>query len=509
MRRRWMVLSLTAIVIGLTAATGCAQATEAPSNVLTIGRRDDSTTLDPIKSVQNVDIWVVSNIFDGLLRVDRTGTKLEPGLAESWMVSDDGLTYRFAIRAARFSDGSPITAADAAFSLLRIRDDEASVWRDSFSIIAGAEAADDNHTLIVMLKTPSAPFLAMLALPGAAVVSEAGLKSMGPDAYAEKPVASGAFTVETWRRGDRVILKKNPEFWQADRVRLDGVEWVSVPDDNTRILAVRSGELDTALSIPFSRVAELQRDPDLTVHLDPSTLENHLLINNDHGVLADVRVRQALDIAIDKQALVEAVTFGLGEVADSYIPKGALFYVSNPLRPHDPEMAKAMLAAAGATGLTLSYVVNSGNEVDEQIAVLLQQQLAAVGTRLDLRKIDSAQTWDELAAGNYDLAMANWTNDILDPDQKTTFALGDDGNRNFLTRYRNDAVTDLVAAARTELDPATRGAMYQELQKTVQEDVPWINLFQNPYINISRNTVDNFYQNPLGRLFLEDTTKNQ
>src|SRR3954452_16452372 len=121
MRRRWMVLSLTAIVIGLTAATGCAQATEAPSNVLTIGRRDDSTTLDPIKSVQNVDIWGAANIFDGLLRGDRTGPKLEPGLAESWTVSDYGLTYPFAMRNARFSDGSPITAADAAFSLLRIR----------------------------------------------------------------------------------------------------------------------------------------------------------------------------------------------------------------------------------------------------------------------------------------------------------------------------------------------------------------------------------------------------
>jgi peptide/nickel transport system substrate-binding protein len=256
-------------------------------------------------------------------------------------------------------------------------------------------------------------------------------------------------------------------------------------------------------------VAELQRNPDLTVHLDPSTLENHLLFNNEHGPLGDVSVRQALDMAIDKQALVEAVTFGLGEVADSYIPKGALFHVRNPLRPYDPEAARAMLAAAGASGLRLSYIVNAGNEVDEQIAVLLQQQLAKVDITLDLRKIDSAQSWDELTAGNYDLAMANWTNDILDPDQKTTFALGHDSNMNFLTRYRNDRVKDLVAAARTKLDPATREAMYGELQKTVQEDVPWINLYQSPYINISRKTIDDFYQNPLGRLFLEDAAENR
>src|SRR3954447_9725199 len=151
MRRKGMVLSLIAILIGLTAATGCAQATDAPSKVLTIGRRDDSTTLDPIKSTENINIWLASILFAGLVRVDRSGTKLEPGLAESWTVSDDGLTYRFAMRDARFSDGSPITATDAAFSLLRIRDDKESVWRDSFSIIAGAEATDDNHTLVVTL----------------------------------------------------------------------------------------------------------------------------------------------------------------------------------------------------------------------------------------------------------------------------------------------------------------------------------------------------------------------
>jgi peptide/nickel transport system substrate-binding protein len=495
-----MVLSLTAILIGLSAGAGCA---EAP-NVLTIGRRDDSTTLDPIKSVQNVDIWAAAIIFQGLLQVDRSGTKLEPGLAESWTVSDDGLTYRFTLRDAQFSDGSPITAGDAAFSLLRIRDDKESVWSDSFEVMASAVAVDD-RTLVITLSTPSAPFLATLALPGAAVISKAGLESMGPDAHAEDPVASGAFMVREWRRGDRLILEKNPNFWQADGVRLDGVELVSVPDDNTRILAVQAGELDAALFVPFSRVAELQRDTNLTVHVEPSTLVNHLLINNERW---PKEVRWALDLASDELALVEAVTFGLGEVADSYIPKGALFHASNPRRPYDPEAAKAMLAAAGASGLTLTYVVNSGNEVDEQIAVLLQQQMKQAGVTLELVRVDPAQSWGRLTDGNYDLAVASWTNDILDPDQKTTFALGHDSNLNFLTRYRNDTVKDLVAAARIELDPVEREAMYVELQKTVQEDVPWINLYQSPYINVSRTTVDNFYQNPLGRLFLEDTAKN-
>ena len=177
-----------------------------------------------------------------------------------------------------------------------------------------------------------------------------------------------------------MILEKNPNFWEADRVSLDGVEWISVPDDNTRMLNVQAGELDAAIFVPFSRVAELKQDPNLNVHLDPSTREDHLLINHEHGALAKKEVRQALDMAIDKQAIVDTVTFGLGEVANSYIPKGALYHNADNLRrPYDPEKAKAMLAEAGASDLTLNYIVNAGNEVDEQIAVLLQQQLAQAG----------------------------------------------------------------------------------------------------------------------------------
>jgi peptide/nickel transport system substrate-binding protein len=364
MKTDMLRLTAASVMALLAFGSGIAEA----AGVLTIGRREDGTTFDPIKSAQNVDFWVFSNVYDVLVRVDRTGTTLEPGLAESWEVSDDGLTYTFKIRDAKFSDGSPLTAEDAAYSLTRIRDDEGSLWSDSYTIIESAEATDD-RTLTVTLTTPSAPFLSTLAMPGASVISKAGMESMGSDAYAESPIASGAFTVKEWIRGDRVVLEKNPNFWEADRVQLDGVEWISIPDDNTRMLKVQAGEIDSAIFVPFSRIAELQTDPNLTIHLDASTREDHLLINHERGSLADVRVRQAIDFAIDKQAIVDAVTFGIGEVAYSYIPKGALYHHADNLqRPHDPAKAKELLAEAGASDLTLDYVVNAGDEVDEQIA---------------------------------------------------------------------------------------------------------------------------------------------
>ncbi len=504
MKNKWMKIGLVTVMTSLSLGTSLAEA----AGVLTIGRREDSTTFDPIKTAQNVDNWVFSNVFDVLIRVDKTGTKLEPGLAESWTISEDGLTYTFKIRDAKFSDGSPITAEDAAYSLLRIRDNEGSLWSDSYKVVDTAEAADD-RTLVVKLKTPSAPFLSALALPNVSILSKKAVEA-GEDAFGELPTASsGAFVVKEWRRGDRVILEKNPNFWQADRVSLDGVEWISVPDDNTRMLNVQAGELDAAIFVPFSRVEELKKDPNLTVHLDTSTREDHLLINHEHGALAKKEVREALDLAIDKKAVVDAVTFGFGEVANSYVPKGALYhFADNMQRPYDPDKAKALLDQAGASGLSLNYLVNAGNEVDEQIAVLLQQQLLKAGITVNLQKMDPSQTWDMLVAGDYDLSVMYWTNDILDPDQKTTFVLGHDSNMNYMTRYKNDKVKDLVAAARIEMDPVKREAMYTDIQKMAKDDVHWIDLYYSPYINVTRKGIENFDQNPLGRFFLEDTVKN-
>ncbi len=493
-----------AAVAALMTGTSVAEA----AGVLTIGRREDGTTFDPIATAQNIDFWVFSNVYDVLVRVDKSGTKLEPGLAESWTVSEDGTEYTFKMRPAKFSDGSDITSEDAKYSLTRIRDDAGSLWSDSYQIIESMETPDP-QTLVVKLSGPSAPFMASLAMPGASILSKAGMEEMGAEAYAERPIGSGAFSVEDWLRGDRVILAKNPHFWEADRVSLDGVEWISIPDDNTRILKVQAGEIDAAIFVPFARIEDLKQDPNLKVLLDQSTREDHLLINHESGALAQKEVRQALDMAIDKQSIVDAVTFGIGEVAYSYIPKGSLYhYADNLQRPYDPEKAKQMLADAGASDLTLDYLVRAGDQVDEQIAVLLQQQLGQAGITVNLSKMDPSQTWDMLVAGEYDISVMYWTKDVIDPDQKTTFVLGHDSNQNYMTRYNNPEVEALVAAARVEMDEAKRETMYVDLQKMAKEDVNWIDLYYSPYRNVTQSNIEGFFQNPLGRFFLEDTVKN-
>ena len=499
-RIRTLVAAALIAVVALAVGTVDALA----GGVLKIGRNEDSTTFDPIKTILNVDIWVMNNMNEFLVRSNREANKIVPDLAKSWDISDDGLTYTFHLREAKFSDGSPVTAEDAVFSFDRLLHDPVSVQTAMYQTI-DTVTAPDSRTVVIKLRQPSAPFLATLAMFAAAIVPEHAVKALGED-FGVKPVGAGAFRMKEWRRGEVLKLEKNPYYWEKGLPKLDGVEWYPIADDNTRILKVQAGELDAAIFIPFNRIPDLKADPNIQVHLDPSTREDHLLLNHENKWLANKNVRKALDMAIDKQSIVDIVTFGYGTVANSYIPAGALDYnPDNPNYPYDPEKAKAMLAAEGAEGMKLTDVVAAGDKVEEQIAIMLKDQLGKVGVDLELKKVDPGQIWDMFVSGDYDVSMAYWTNDIIDPDQKSTFSLGMDENLNYYTRYKNKEVAALVAKGRVELDPAKRRAIYYKIQRIAKDDVHWIDLYYSPYRNISRSYVHGFLQNPLGRFMLETT----
>ena len=500
----WSRLSAAAAAMAVTVLVAGSHVAQG-AGVLRIGTNEDSTTFDPIKTIQNADIWVLNNMNAFLVRANREANDLIPDLAETWEISDDGLEYTFHLREAKFSDGNPVTAQDAVFSLTRLRDDPESVQSAMFQIMDEISAPDD-RTVVVRLSEPSTPFLAMLAMFAAAIVPEAAVTERG-EAFGTEPVGAGAFRLQEWRRGEMIALEKNEHYWEEGLPKLDGVEWHVVSDDNTRILKVQAGELDAAIFIPFNRVAAFESDPDINVHLDPSTREDHLLLNHENEWLANKNVRKALNMATDVKSIVDVVTFGYGTPANSYIPGGALYYnPDNPNYAYDPEKAKAMLEAEGATDLSLTKVVAAGNEVNEQIAVLLKDQWSKVGVNLEIQKFDPGRTWDMFVAGEYDVAVAYWTNDIIDPDQKSTFSLGMDENLNYYTRYQNQQVADLVAQGRVELDPERRREIYYQIQEISKDEVHWIDLYYSPFRNISRTNVQNFVQNPLGRFMLETTS---
>lgn len=493
---------VVALAVGL---SGLGDALAAGS--IKIARHQDSTTLDPILTIQNADIWVMNNMNSLLVRVNRDATDVEPDLAESWSISNDGLVYTFNLRPdLKFSDGSPLSTSDVKFSLERLRDREDSIMGGMFSVMKSIETPDE-RTVVITLNQPSAPFLAGLAMFSAAILPEKAVQELG-DEFGNAPVGAGAFMLDEWQRGQYLRLKKNPHYWEADRVQLDGVEWVYVPNDNTRILKLQAGEVDAAIFIPFSRVAELQSNPDINVHLDASSRMDHILVNHANKPLDDVRVRRALYHALDRQAIVDAVTFGHGKVANSFVPAGAMFYnPDNPDYAYDLEKAKALLGEAGVDDLSLRFLLTAGDSVHDQIGVIVQDQLGKAGIDVEIVKQEEGQQWESTVAGDYDISVNYWTNDIIDPDQKATFCVyGDDENLSYYTRYKNPKVTELVEQGRVELDREKRKDIYYEIQRIAKEDVHWIDLYYSPFRNASRTNVQNFFQNPMGRFMLEDTS---
>jgi peptide/nickel transport system substrate-binding protein len=494
-------------LFALTLGAGAASA----GGTLKIGRDQDSTTFDPILISQNADLWVIINANGTLVRNNFDGTAVEPDLAESWTVSPDGLVYTFKLRdGLKFSDGSPIKGSDIRFSLERLRDTKESVFGAMYAPMKTIETPDD-RTVVITLSQPTAPFITFIAMFAASILPEDYVKNHY-DEYLEHPIGAGAFKIVEWKRGEYVALEKNPYSWEGPaKPKLDRVEWHYIPNDNTRILKLQAGEIDAMIFVPFNRVAELQKDPNLQVHLDLSTREDHLLVNHSHPPLDKKEVRQALCKAIDLDAIVKVATFGIGTPANSYIPKGSLFYnPDNPRCTYEPDKAKQMLAAAGVSGLTLKLLISSGDVTAEQVAVLVQSQLAQVGITVDIEKQEVGQAWETEIAGDYDLSMNYWTNDIIDPDEKTSFSLyGDPDNMSYHTRYKNPEVSKLIDEGRTEMDPAKRKAIYDKIQAIAKDDVNWIDLYYSPYRNATRTNVKNFTQNPLGRFTLEDTELTQ
>lgn len=502
MRYRKLMGRLAGAVLAAALIAGAA-GEAAADNVLRIAREQDSTTFDPIFTILAPDVWVLNQFYSTLVRANADATDIVPDLAESWEIAPDGLSYTFHLRDAKFSDGTPVLASDVAFSLTRLRDAEAAPMRSLYQVITAVETPDDK-TVVLKLSKPYTPLMSALAMFAASIVPEHAVKQYG-DTFGEHPVGSGAFVLKEWRRGESVVLERNPLYWEQGLPKLDGVEWIYVPNDNTRMLKLTAGEVEAATFVPWNQIKELQTNSNITVQLDKSTRMDHILVNHAHPPLDNKTVRQALNMAIDQQAIVDVVTFGYGTKANSFFPLDGMDYnPDNPNYPYDPEKAKAMLDEAGVSDLSLDFVLVSGDSAHDQIGVLVKDQLAKVGVNVNLVKMEAGQQWDALVAGEYDIGVMWWVNDIFDPDQKAQFCVsGDPENRSYYTNYKNPAVTDLVNAAAVELDPAKRKAMYFDVQRMAKDDVHWIDLYYSPFRNASRSNVKGFVQNPLGRYMLE------
>jgi peptide/nickel transport system substrate-binding protein len=479
-----------------------------PGGIFRFGRAEDSDTLDPIATALNSSIWYIMSIYDQLIRVGLDGISLVPSLAESWEISDDGLTYTFHLRPnVLFSDGSPMTSDDVLYSWERAANDPNQQWtftlsalkRDADGQVEGITAPDEN-TIVVELAQQWAPFLSDVAMFNMSVISKAFAEG-NEERLATECLGTGPFALEEFRKGEALVLVKNTNYWEEGLPLLDGVTVQLLPDDNARILQLQGGELDGMMDVPYSRVEELSLDPNLKIYQFPSSKTRYIVLNVTEAPLDDVNARRALQYATDRQTLVDVVLFGNGVPATSFMPKGALYWNDTLAGyPYDLDKAREELAqSATPDGFALELSTLAGFVDDETMATALKDMWSQIGVEVTINPLETS-VWNEaFSGGNFQSMSVYWTNDIIDPDELVGFAVLSEPVQAFHTGWENAEAQELTAQGAAETDPEKRKEIYFRIQEIHSEESPMLPLYHEPLMNVTTAQVHNFRHPPTGQ----------
>lgn len=460
---------------------------QVPDEVLVVGQIAEPASLDPAVSTATNDFRILINLYEGLVRY-RPGTlEVEPALAESWTVSEDGRTYDFTLRqGVKFHDGTPFDSQAVKFNFDRMLDKSHPAAGTGpfplsffFSAVKRVEAPDPRRVRFV-LKEPFAPFLSNLAYPTGLIVSPAAVTARGKE-FGRNPVGTGPFRFVEWQGGRQVTLDRFPDYW-GEPAKLETVIFRPIADPNTRAAEMLSGGIDVMVEVPPDALAQFQSGG-FQVHQQAGPHLWYLILNTRQGPLKDKRVRQAVNHAIDKAAIAENILQGTAIPAKGPIAP-AFEWAHDPSLagyPHDPEKARALIREAGAEGASLTfYVAEGGSGMLDPVAMgtAIQADLAKVGLNARIETYE----WNTFLAnvnpgleGKADMAEMAWMTN--DPDTLPyltlrTDALPDKGGFNS-GYYSNPELDRILEEARRSGDQGRRAELYRQAQRIIVEDAPW------------------------------------
>lgn len=464
-------------------------------DAIVFGTIGDGSTLIPMLASDSASHEYAGNIFDGLVSYDKTLSKLEPRLAESWDVEDGGQRITFHLRKdVKWTDGAPFTARDVEFAFHLIRDPATlTAYAEDYKQVTSFELLDD-FTFRVVYDKPFAPALAswgsMVVLPKHLLEG----KNINETDFGQHPVGLGSHIFETWERNTRFTLRANPGYYRG-RPYIERVVYRVIPDESTQFLELKSGGLDMMGLTPlqYSRqtsTAAFARD--FRKYRYVSNSYTYMGYNLDDPRFADVRVRRAFTHAIDKQEIVDAVLFGLGRPADGPYRPGTT-WLNEELVPYgyDPARARELLAEAGwkdedgdgiveKDGKPFSFriLTNQGNDQRLKTATVVQKRLRDIGVDVSVRVVEwSAFINDFIDKRNFEAIVLGWSLS-LDPDQYDIWHSSKTGYKQFnFVGYKNAEVDELLEKGRRTFDEAERKRIYDRLQVRLHEDQPYTFLY--------------------------------
>jgi peptide/nickel transport system substrate-binding protein len=511
--RRWAAVAAGVTVVAL-ALGGCAAADNSPSatesatpvsgGTLTFARTAAVTSLDLHTEITANNAFAIDKIFEPLLTFDAEGA-IQPAVASEYSQSDDGLTWTFTIRdGITFSNGEAVTPADVVFSLNRHITTENSPLPLNAPITD--IVAEGDNTVVVTLSSPYTPFAAELA-GFANGILPADLAGQSPEEFFANPIGTGPFVVDSWEQGGEISFVKNENYWQDGKPYVDKLVYTLVPDDNQLVAQLTGGQVDAIDEVPEANVADLEANPAVSVVSTDSWNVEELFFNNLDEHFADRNVRRAIALAIDKEGIVEATSFGTAKVAGSLLPPSIEYYSDDiDTLSLDLDKAKDEIAqSAFPDGFETTLLVASGNTLRAQAAQAIQQQLAPLGITVNIESIDLAAFRARFRAFDYEFMLNGATSDTPDPNSIISFQADPDAGTNaYWTHYSNDEVTALLHEGTALPEGDEREATYMQIQELIAQDAPYVPLSYPAAIKGTSSKVHDFVVLPNGSTRLQD-----
>ncbi len=524
-----VIARLAVLMAVALAVAGCAQAqNSAPSSsgggTLTRAMTAEPANLDPQGAANSGLNLLLPYLFDTLVTRQKDG-KYVGLLADRWDVTPDGKTITVTLKSGvKFHDGSPLNADAVVFTFDRFKaTGDKSPIAANVKDISKVEAVDE-LTVKFSFDKPNASFWSTLAMPYMAILSPTAVKAAGDD-MGSRPVGTGPFKLGEWKRGVSITLVKNPDYnWgpaeveNRGPVKLDKLVFKLIPDANTQMSALKSGDVDVIFITEPSQLTGLSQDKG--VHVEPVNLDSlvYLGYNCAKPPFNEVKVRQALSFAVNKEEIVKTALSGLGMVAGTPLPPSLLGYnkeLASFGQGYDQSKAKALLGEAGfsqgADGSWLrdgkkltGRLLTSTRSPNEAIATVLQSQLKAIGVPVEIQQLDSSAVIKATTEGAFDLLL--WRYDWNDPDALNIYLSSSRIRQTNRVFYSNPQVDALFDKGLREVDQSKRGQIYEDAQRQVLADAPWQPLYYPMEGMVSRNRVQGLKVGSLGRMLVNDVT---
>jgi len=462
-----MTTSFKSILAGAALALALTTSAFAARTDLTLGVVLEPPHLDPTAgAAAAIDEIVYANVFEGLTRIGSNGA-VQPGLAESWSLSDDGLTYTFKLHdGVKFHDGTDLDAGDVVFTLDRARaDDSVNAQKGLFSAIESVEAVD-GLTVKVTLKQPSGAFLWNMGWGDAVIVAPESAET-----NKDQPVGTGPFKFDSWAKGSAATLVKNPDYW-GEPVALDKATFRFIADPAAATAALLAGDVQAFPNFPAPEaVPQFEADPRFAVVIGSTEGETILSTNNGKPPFDKLEVRQAIAHAIDRQAIIDGAMFGLGTpIGSHFAPHHPAYVELVETYPYDPEKSKELLAAAGFPDGFKATLKLPPPSYARRGGEIVAAQLREVGIDLEIIPVEWAQWLDQVfKAKDYDLTIVSHT----EPNDIGIYARDD-----YYFDYHSQAFNDVMAELDVTADEDARYALLRKAQEIIANDAVNGFLFQ-------------------------------